>query len=116
MVSGRNVPRSLTSNLLLLLLAAAVLVSAALAQEGGRKIKSKVQPTYPTLASQMHITGVVKLQVTIAANGTVKSTKVVGGHPLLSVACEEAVKKWKYEPAAGESTEAVECDFHPSNQ
>src|SRR5262249_22006122 len=48
-----------------------------------RKIKSQVNPVYPDLARKMHIAGVVKIQVTIAKDGSVKATKVVGGPPLL---------------------------------
>lgn len=85
-------------------------VSTASAQDEGRKVKSKVSPTYPELAKRMNVTGVVKLRVTIAANGSVKDAKVIGGHPLLVDPAMEAVKKWKYEPG-DESTEIVEFRF-----
>src|SRR6266403_1718676 len=52
-------------------------------EELTRKAKSKVAPTYPELAKRMSIAGVVKVQVVVAPNGSVKTTKVVGGHPLL---------------------------------
>jgi TonB family protein len=79
-----------------------------------RKVKSKVAPVYPELARRMSISGVVKVQVVVAQNGTVKSTKVVGGHPLLVNAATDAVKKWKFEPAAEETTGIVEFKFDPS--
>jgi outer membrane biosynthesis protein TonB len=41
--------------------------------EISRKVKSKVQPTYPELAKRMHISGTVKLQIVVAPNGVVKS-------------------------------------------
>ena len=66
---------------------------------------------YPELARKMNVTGIVKVQVVIAANGVVKSTKLVGGHPLLVEPSLEAVKKWKYEPANEETTETVEFKF-----
>jgi outer membrane biosynthesis protein TonB len=44
----------------------------------------------------------------------VKSTKVVGGHPLLVNAAVDAVKKWRFEPAADETTGVVEFKFDPS--
>jgi outer membrane biosynthesis protein TonB len=45
----------------------------------------------------------------------VKSTKVLGGHPLLVSAAEDAVKKWKFEPAAQEDSGVVEFTFKPEN-
>jgi TonB family protein len=63
----------------------------------------------------MNVTGTVKVQVVIAPNGTVKSTKVIGGHPLLIEPSVEAVKKWKYEPSNEETTETVEFNFSNSN-
>ncbi len=70
-------------------------------------------PTYPAVAKSFHITGVVKVQVVIAADGHIKATEVLGGHPLLVEAVEETLKKWKYAPASGESTALLEFDFHP---
>jgi len=102
---------------LTLLLSAAFLDRAALAQdaqpESGRKIVSKALPVYPTLASKMNLEGTVKLLVTVAPNGTVKSVEVRGGHPVLLNAAETAVSKWKWIPAKEETKESVEVKFHP---
>ncbi len=87
----------------------------AFGNDEGRKIKSKVSPAYPELARKMNVTGVVKVQVTIGANGVVKSAKAVGGHPLLIDPAVDAVKKWRYEPAAEDTTEVVEFRFDPNN-
>jgi TonB family protein len=78
-----------------------------------RRAKSKVAPVYPELARKMNLTGTVKVQVTVAPNGTVKDAKVVGGHPVLASAALEAVKKWRFEPAAVESTGIVDFKFEP---
>ena len=59
----------------------------------------------------MDIVGVVKVQVVVAANGSVESTKVVGGHPLLGTAATDAVKKWRFEAASEETTGVVEFKF-----
>lgn len=85
-------------------------------QEVDRKVKSKVSPEYPDLARRMNITGVVRVQVTVAPNGTVKNAKLVGGHPLLANAAMEAVKKWHFEVGPQESTGIVEFRFDPSQQ
>jgi TonB family protein len=104
-----------------LLAVAAILVGAGVsgirAQDSDneivRRAKSKVQPVYPDLARKMNITGTVKVQVTVAPNGTVKDAKVVGGHPVLASAALEAVKKWRFEPASVESTGVVDFKFEP---
>ena len=80
-----------------------------------RKAKTKVAPVYPELARRMSITGTVKLSVVVAPNGTVKSSKLVGGHPLLVNAAVDAIKKWKFEPGAEESTGIVEFKFQPQD-
>lgn len=82
-------------------------------EEGSRKAKSKVQPTYPELARRMKISGIVKVQVTVAPNGTVKDAKLVGGHPVLATAVLDAVKKWRFEAAPQESTENLQFRFDP---
>jgi len=80
-----------------------------------RKVKSRVPPEYPEIARKMSLTGVVRLQVVISANGSVKDTKVIGGHPILAAAAADAVKKWKFDSASAESTETVEFKFDPGN-
>jgi TonB family protein len=69
---------------------------------------------YPELAKRMSISGVVKVEVVVAPNGSVKSTKVVGGHPLLVNAAIDAVKKWRFETASEETTGVVEFKFDPN--
>jgi TonB family protein len=78
-----------------------------------RRAKSKVQPEYPELARKMNITGTVRVQVVVSPNGTVKDAKVVGGHPVLAGAALEAVRKWRFEPAPGESSGVVDFKFEP---
>jgi TonB family protein len=83
----------------------------AAASATGRKVRIKVAPTYPLLARQMNVTGKVKLEITIAADGHVVSARTVGGSPLLVGPATEAVKKWRYEPAPKETTEIIEFNF-----
>ena len=99
------------------LVAVALLAVAGFAQsssgdEGKRKIKSKTSPVYPELARRMNVSGKVRIEIIITPDGRVRSTRVVGGHPLLVQACQDAVKEWKYLPAAEETTQIVEFDFH----
>jgi TonB family protein len=81
--------------------------------QDGRKVKFSVQPAYPDLARKNNIQGSTRLQLAISADGSVKDIKVLGGNPVLVQASVEAVKKWKYEAASGESTALVKFDFKP---
>ena len=94
---------------------AGVLGGSAFAQssgdEGKRKVKARVAPVYPDLAKRMNVTGKVKIEVVITSEGRVKSTRAVGGHPLLVQACLDAVKEWRFVAAPEESTQVVEFDF-----
>ena len=77
----------------------------------GRKITSRVEPAYPELARRTHMRGMVKLEAIVRANGSVRSTKVLGGNPLLALSAGDAVAKWKFEPAQGETIEVVQLMF-----
>src|SRR6202158_4408520 len=79
-----------------------------------RKTKSKVTPLYPELAKRMNISGVVKVQITVAANGSIKDAKVIGGHPVLANAALDAVKNWRFEAGPEETTGVVEFRFSPT--
>ena len=94
-----------------LILGASGFAQTGTTEEGKRKVRTKVAPTYPELAKRMNVTGKVKIEVVIASDGHVKSTRVIGGHPLLVQACQDAVKEWKFAPAPEESTQVVEFEF-----
>jgi TonB family protein len=107
--------------LALLLGGAAMLPHKATAQEnaaeaGKRKVRTRVTPEYPALAKQMNVTGKVKIEATVAADGHVVSTRVVGGSPLLVNSALEALKKWHFEPGPKETTEIVEFAFSGQDQ
>jgi TonB family protein len=79
--------------------------------ESKRKVKTKVAPIYPELARRMNVAGKVKIEVVISPDGHVKTTRVVGGHPLLVQPCQDAVREWKFAPAPEETTQIVEFEF-----
>ena len=85
----------------------------AQSEEIVRRAKTKVQPAYPELARKMNITGTVKIEVTVSTNGTVKEARVVGGHPVLATAALDAAKKWRFEPAAAETSGVIDFKFEP---
>jgi TonB family protein len=87
------------------------LAQSATTDESKRKVKTRTVPVYPELARRMNVAGKVKIEVVITPDGRVKSTRVVGGHPLLVQACQDAVKEWKFVPAPEETTQVVEFEF-----
>jgi len=76
-----------------------------------RKVTSRVAPAYPELAKKMHIRGVVRIEATVRPNGSVKSTRVLGGNPVLVDAAQDAVGRWKFEAGPAETTEIVQLAF-----
>jgi TonB family protein len=85
---------------------------SAYGQEG-RKLIAQPVPEYPQVARRVRLSGTVKVQVVIAADGQVKEVKVIGGHPLFVEATLEALKRWKYTPGNSETTVALEFSFRP---
>jgi TonB family protein len=85
--------------------------SKAKAEDGARKAVEKVPAVYPQIAKANRIKGVVKLEIVVRENGSVKSAKVLGGSPLLIGSATDAVCQWKFEPASHETTEVVQVQF-----
>src|SRR5438270_474944 len=48
-----------------------------------RKLRTGGKPDYPELARRMNITGVVRIELTVAPDGSVVLTKEIGGNPVL---------------------------------
>src|ERR1700758_436382 len=84
--------------------------------ESKRKVVSKVMPAYPDIARNLRIKGTVRIEAVVGPNGAVKSTHVLGGHPLLAQSADQAVHKWRWEAAPGESKELVDVKFDPDVQ
>jgi TonB family protein len=78
-----------------------------------RKLLDRSVPTYPALARALALQGVVKLDAVVAPDGSVKSLDIKAGHPVLAQAAANAVRRWRWEPAAGESRQVVELKFSP---
>lgn len=88
------------------------------AQSGGsspsssdRKVTARVSPVYPELAKKMHLHGIVRVEAIVRPNGTVKTTRILGGNPVLVNAAADAVAKWKFGPSQTETTEVVQLSF-----
>lgn len=102
----------------LLLLAAITIAFSTISQgqesaDASRKVLTQTPAVYPTLARSMNIHGIVKLEVQVAPNGSVKKVDVKGGHPLLTQSAVTAVGHWRFEPAPHDTKELVEVKFEP---
>ena len=78
-------------------------------------------PQYPSLARQLRVTGMVRLEARVDEYGNVRDVKVLNGHPTLAAAARNAVLQWRYKPAtldgrAIATTVAVEIMFRGENQ
>ena len=62
------------------------------------KLIRKVIPTYPTLAKQARISGIVRLVGIIGKDGKIENLQVISGHPMLVRAALDAVRQWVYRP------------------
>jgi TonB family protein len=82
-----------------------------LCAQQARKAVSNPQPEFPEVAKKMNLSGVVKIEIVIGADGQIKDTKVVGGHPLLIDSVQRALKKWKFTSSSSETTELLEFKF-----
>ena len=80
---------------------------------GERKVVTRVEPKYPVTLERLYIGGVVRLQVDIAANGTVEGAQLLGGNPILGQAAIAAVKQWKYAPATHKTQQVERVEFDP---
>lgn len=111
-MSSRWIRMSVAAAAVVLFTTGFVLAQQSATDESKRKVKTRVQPSYPELAKRMNVSGKVKIEVIITPDGKVRSTRVIGGHPLLVQACQDAVKEWKFLAAPEETTQVIEFDFH----
>jgi TonB family protein len=79
--------------------------------QANREIIRRVQPAYPPMARRALLTGTVRLRVKVTAEGRIASIQVLGGNPVFVQAGVEAVKKWRWERASGNTYEFVKLTF-----
>ena len=58
----------------------------------------RVEPTYPEIALVAKVTGLVILEASVAADGSVESVRVLRSVKFLDEAAIDAVKQWRYAP------------------
>ncbi len=123
MLNQRQAPRRLTQKIGFRLPVGVLLISSLFvgissvaptrAQESERKLISRVEPEYPDALKKLYIGGVVRVEVQVNPSGTVKSTKLLGGSPILGQSTMKAVMQWRYVPAPADQTLVVKIDFDP---
>ena len=59
-----------------------------------------VRPEWPELARQAGVEGTVVVQALVGTDGHVRDTRIVRSIPMLNGAAVEAVKQWRFKPAA----------------
>ena len=77
-------------------------------------------PRYPQEAKDKNIQGIVKLNVLVAKDGSVKRISVISGDPLLAKSSVDTVRHWKYAPTLSkgkpvevESTVEISFKIYP---
>ena len=70
----------------------------------------RVEPEYPADLKAAGIGGFVHLTLTVAPNGAVVSSHVMGGNPILAQAATRAVSNWKF--SATDSYTSADVWFH----
>jgi TonB family protein len=73
------------------------------------QIINRVDPKYPQLAIQTHLSGTVELEGVIGVDGHLRELKILGGHPFFTKAALDAVSRWTYEPTTlnGDPVEVI---------
>jgi len=81
--------------------------------ESHRRLIARVEPDYPETLKRLYIGGVVRVQTTIAPNGTVEDAELLGGNPVLGQSAMRAIKQWKYAPTNSKEKLIVKLTFDP---
>jgi TonB family protein len=72
-------------------------------------VKSFLVPEYPALAGTARVYGDVALDIILNPDGSVASSKVISGHPLLRQVAQENSMTWKF--AAADKQELRNKEF-----
>jgi periplasmic protein TonB len=59
---------------------------------------SKVNPSYPAMAKNARVSGVVKVEIVLNENGEVADVRGAAGPQMLQRAAIDAVRRWKFKP------------------
>lgn len=80
---------------------------------GERRVIARVEPDYPETLKRLYIGGVVRVEAVVTSSGTVESTQLIGGNPILGQSAMKAIKQWKYAQGNGKEKLLVKLEFDP---
>lgn len=63
------------------------------------RLLNRVDPVLPGIARSMHLSGEVRLEAVVGADGRIRSVRSLSGQNILATAAADAIRKWRYEPA-----------------
>jgi TonB family protein len=92
-------------------LASAVVPQENPPKENQPKLLKKVIPAYPDILKKMNVSGTVRVQVTIAADGSVKDVEARGGNAIFIDSVASAVRSWKFVPGERQRTAEITVSF-----
>jgi protein TonB len=75
------------------------------------QLTSRIEPSYPPLAIQIHKEGRVELHAIIGTDGSVKTLEVISGDPFFIQSALSAVRQWRYRPTILNG-QPIEVDTH----
>jgi TonB family protein len=81
-----------------------------------RKVVVMFDPEYPAILKNGRFEGQVRLEATVAPNGTVSKVEVKGGNPILAQYASQAVTRWKYAAGPAQTVEEVVFNFNATNR
>ncbi len=58
----------------------------------------RVEPIYPRIAQDSHLTGIVRLRASIGPDGNICQLEVVSGNSIFVPSAVTAIRQWRYEP------------------
>jgi TonB family protein len=76
------------------------------------RLTKRAEPAYPQMARIAHIQGDVYFSAIIGTDGKLQDIKALSGHPILIQSALDAIREWRYRPAAcGADLVAVETEL-----
>lgn len=78
-----------------------------------RTLLTRVDAKYPDALVPLHLSGTVRLAVTISPKGSVEEIRVLGGNPFLAASAVAAVKQWVYAAGRSRTKTQVSVAFDP---
>lgn len=76
-----------------------------------RSVKARVAPVYPEIAKRMRVSGTVRLEADVDAQGKVTDVKELSGNHTLALAAKDAVLHWRFAPASSGTHESIAISF-----